>query len=156
MARSVTGNRGAFLDMIAASEGTSTVEGSDDGYNVEVGGTLFHDYSNHPHVVEHLKSGNHEILSSAAGRYQLLGRYFDTYKVQLGLLDFSPASQDAIAIQQVRECHSLDAVDKGNIPQAIQLCAHIWASLPGAGYGQRENKIQTLLADYQKAGGSLA
>ncbi|MNF05427.1 hypothetical protein D3C80_2051560 [compost metagenome] len=40
----------AFLDMLAWSEGTSTIKASDDGYNVLVGGKLFSDYSKHPKV----------------------------------------------------------------------------------------------------------
>lgn len=35
-------NMAAFLDTLAFSEGTSTVAGSDDGYNLNVGGELFH------------------------------------------------------------------------------------------------------------------
>ncbi|GEM_PF-1965096 len=38
----------AFLDMLAWSEGASTIKSSDDGYKVLVGGTLFSDYSKHP------------------------------------------------------------------------------------------------------------
>ena len=37
-----------FLDLIAFSEGTSTVKGSDDGYNVLYGGGLFQGYADHP------------------------------------------------------------------------------------------------------------
>ena len=32
----------------------------------------------------------------------------------------------------------------------------LWASLPGAGYGQHENSYDKLLAAYLKAGGELA
>jgi len=38
---------------------------------------------------------------------------------------------------------------------AIQKCNHIWASLPGAGYGQRENKLDDLLAVYKQEGGNV-
>lgn len=34
-------NMAAFLDMLGFSEWTTTVAGSDDGYNVNVGGKLF-------------------------------------------------------------------------------------------------------------------
>ena len=154
MAKSVDGNRGAFLDMLAYSEGTTKVEGSDDGYNVIVGGALFSDYSDHPRTLVVLNKAG--LKSTAAGRYQLLARYYDAYKEQLSLPDFSPASQDAIAIQQIRERKALLFVDNGNIELAIEKCATIWASLPGAGYGQRENSIGDLLAAYQQAGGTLA
>lgn len=39
----------ALLDMLAYSEGTSTVPG-DDGYNVNVGGQIFRGYVTHPRI----------------------------------------------------------------------------------------------------------
>lgn len=145
-------NLKAFLDMIAVSEGTVRY-GNQNGYNVVVGGGLFSDYSDHPRRLVQVRPG---LTSSAAGRYQLLSVYFDPYKKQLHLPDFSPASQDAIAIQQIRECRALPAIEAGNFDRAVALCAHIWASLPGAGYGQHENKIDALRVAYTKAGGVLA
>ncbi len=143
----------AFLDMLAKSEGTTAVHGSDDGYNVLVGGTLFHSYADHPRVLVPLP--HLHIESTAAGRYQLLERYFDVYKRQLHLPDFSPVSQDLIAIQQIRESGALLAIRAGMIAHAISLCAHIWASLPGNNYHQRENKMADLLDDYQAFGGVI-
>src|SRR5271155_5299338 len=105
----LTPNREAFLSTIAWSEGTSRVAGSDNGYNVLVGGTLFTSYADHPRVSVFLPKLN--IYSTAAGRYQLLERYFDSYKALLDLPDFSPASQDAIALQQIDECEVLPAID---------------------------------------------
>ncbi len=144
-------NLSAFLDMIAHSEGTAKL--GDDGYNVIVGGKIFKSYADHPRQIVLLKPG---LASTAAGRYQLLARYFDTYKKQLNLPGFDPVSQDAIAIQQIRECKALDAIEQGAFDLAVKLCAHIWASLPGAGYGQRENKIADLRSTYAEAGGVLA
>lgn len=155
MAVLFTGNLGAFLDMIAVSEiGPNLLASSDNGYNVIVGGMLFHDYSDHPRVlVPFPKFG---IKSTAAGRYQLLSRYYDAYKKTLNLPDFSPASQDMIAVQQIKEQGAYKAINAGMIPLAINLCANIWASLPGAGYGQHEQKEEYLIAQYQKSGGALA
>lgn len=148
-------NRRAFLDMISHSEGT--FGRGDNGYNVLVGGDLFFNYDDHPRrIVKLPRRGQEPIYSTAAGRYQLLARYFDFYKKKLNLTDFSPSSQDAIALQQIKECKALDDVDAGRIDQAIKKCARIWASLPGAGYGQPEKKIEFLLAAYTKAGGTLA
>jgi muramidase (phage lysozyme) len=145
-------NRKAFLDMIAKSEGT--FGRGEDGYNVLVGGCLFSSYADHPRKLIILNQAG--LKSTAAGRYQLLSRYFDAYKKQLKLTDFSPASQDAIALQQIKECKALADIDAGRINEAIKKCARIWASLPGAGYGQHEHKIEYLLAAYIKSGGSLA
>ena len=144
-------NRNAFLDMIAHSEGTADL--GENGYNVIVGGGLFHDYADHPRK---LVTINATLKSTAAGRYQLLARYFDYYKKLLNLPDFSPDSQDKIALQQIRECRALADIDAGQIEQAIYKCKGIWASLPGAGYGQHEQKIKFLLATYETAGGTIA
>lgn len=146
-------NRCAFLDMLAKSEGTSTVEGSDDGYNVLVGGTLFDGYDDHPNVLVRL---NDKLSSTAAGRYQILHRYWAIYKDQLELKDFSPESQDRVALQQIKERGALGAIDNGNFGDAVALCRNIWASLPGAGYGQRENSLTALEAAYVAAGGTTA
>jgi muramidase (phage lysozyme) len=148
----ISKNLKAFLDMIAWSEGTTRIEGNKDGYNVLVGGGLFTDMTNHPHQLIHV---NQRLDSTAAGRYQLLARYYDFYRKLLGLNDFSPASQDAIAIQQIKECRALKDVEAGRFNIAVNKCAHIWASLPGANYGQHENKLPKLQEMYLTYGGSL-
>lgn len=144
-------NLKAFLDMIAVSEGTKGK--GNDGYDVVVGGSLFSGYADHPRKLVDLPRLG--IKSTAAGRYQLLARYYDAYKKQLNLPDFSPASQDAIAIQQIKERKALNDIESGNITGAIAKVKNIWASLPGAGYGQHENSVDKLLAAYQAAGGSI-
>jgi len=144
-------NLKAFLNMIAVSEGTKSR--GNDGYNVLVGGGLFESYADHPRKKIEVRPG---LISTAAGRYQLLARYYDAYKAQLGLPDFSPASQDAIAIQQIKERGAIPDIEKGYISIAIDKCKNIWASLPGAGYGQHENNEQNLIAAYKKFGGTTA
>lgn len=144
-------NRQAFLDMISKSEGTFGK--GDNGYNVLVGGGLFTGYKDHPRRHIQVRLG---LWSTAAGRYQLLEKYYDHYRSTLNLPDFSPHSQDMIALQQIRECKALPNIDSGNIHAAIEKTAHIWASLPGAGYDQHENKYSTLMADYVASGGKLA
>lgn len=146
----ISRNLSAFLDMIAVSEGTAGK--GDDGYNVLVGGTLFRGYDTHPNHVVDLG----RIKSSAAGRYQILKRIWVHYQIALDIPDFSPESQDKIAIRLIKECGALDEIEAGKIIQAIKLCKSRWASLPGAGYGQRENKIGTLLAAFQDAKGEKA
>ncbi|EPC1743373.1 lysozyme, partial [Escherichia coli] len=39
--------------------------------------------------------------------------------------------------------------------QAIDRCSNIWASLPGAGYGQFEHKVDSLIAKFKEAGGTV-
>ncbi|WP_175857055.1 glycoside hydrolase family 104 protein [Burkholderia anthina] len=161
----------AFLDMLAASEIDAwTRRNSDDGYNVLVGshgpitktnGTrgsyvipaellTFASYAAHPNIL------NPKLNSTAAGRYQLLSRYFAPYAKLLNLRDFSPASQDLIAIQQIRERRALPLIAAGQIAAAIKACSNIWASLPGNDYGQHQNDIAMLVAAYKAAGGTVA
>ena len=144
-------NLQAFLDMIAVSEGTAGK--GDNGYNVIVGGSLFESYDDHPRKLVWLRPG---LASTAAGRYQLLSRYYDAYKKQLNLPNFSPISQDLIAVQQIKERGALQDIEKGYINVAIDKVKNIWASLPGAGYGQHENKVDKLITAYKDAGGTVA
>ena len=155
----ISPNLKAFLDMIAHSEiGEALLRKSDHGYNVIVGSTpakplLFFDYSDHPRKLVHLRPG---LASTAAGRYQLLARYYDAYAQSLKLKDFSPASQDAIVIQQIKERRALMNIESGYLSLAIKQVSNIWASLPDAGYGQHENSYLALENAYLSAGGSLA
>ncbi|WP_415916312.1 glycoside hydrolase family 104 protein [Xanthomonas arboricola] len=145
----------AFLDMLAWSEGTDNGRQAtnDHGYDVLVGGALFRGYADHPRVLVPLPKLR--ISSTAAGRYQLLRRYYDAYSKSLRLPDFSPLSQDKIALQQIRERKALPLIQAGKIREAIERVSNIWASLPGAGYGQHEHKLDNLLAAYTRAGGKL-
>ena len=59
---------------------------------------------------------------------------------------------DAVALQQIKERGALPMIDRGDIRQAIDRCSNIWASLPGAGYGQFEHKADSLIAKFKEAG----
>ena len=146
----INNQRKAFLDMLAWSEGTDNgrQKTRNHGYDVIVGGELFTDYSDHPRKLVTL---NPKLKSTGAGRYQLLSRWWDAYRKQLGLKDFSPKSQDAVALQQIKERGALPMIDRGDIRQAIDRCSNIWASLPGAGYGQFEHKADSLIAKLKRA-----
>lgn len=150
----MTPNQKAFLDAIAWSEiGPDMLAKSDNGYNVLVGNTLFDSYADHPRILVRLGPS---LFSTAAGRYQLLVRYYDAYTHMLRLTGFSPDVQDTIAIQQIRECRALPLIEAGDFDGAVNKCKHIWASLPGAGYGQRENTLSDVRMAYVNAGGKLA
>lgn len=145
----------AFLDMLAWSEGTDAPSQAtkNHGYDVVVGGTLFHDYTKHPNRLIALPRLG--ISSTAAGRYQLLYRYWVAYTKTLGLTGFSPIVQDRIALQQIKERRALPLLAKGDLAGAVDACKNIWASLPGAGYGQHEHKFEALKAAYLLAGGEI-
>ena len=55
-----------------------------------------------------------------------------------------------MALQQIMERGALPMIDRGDIRQAIDRCSSIWASLPGAGYGQFEHKADSLIANSKK------
>jgi len=155
----------AGLDVIARSEGTWNI-GDEQGYNVIVGSTkdkpnLFTDYRAHPnkliHVVQRKPDGSirWEGDSTAAGRYQILYRYAVAYMKSLKLPDFGKISQDRIALQLFRECGAYELLRAGKFYAAMTAAKSRWASLPGAGYGQHEQAIETLAAFYKAAGGVL-
>ena len=128
----INNQRKAFLDMLAWSEGTDNgrQKTRNHGYDVIVGGgELFTDYSDHPRKLVTL---NPKLKST--GRRTLPASFplVDAYRKQLGLKDFSPKSQDAVALQQIKERGALPMIDRGDIRQAIDRCSNIWASPPGA------------------------
>jgi muramidase (phage lysozyme) len=156
-------NVGAFLSMIRVGEGTANSH----GYFEKVGGTFFDDVSDHP---ANLGWRGYPLsdaqcrgagrgpgcVSTAAGAYQFIKPTWNSLKNKLGLTDFSPASQDAAAIEIIRQNGALAAVQSGDITTAISKCAGTWASFAGAGYGQREVALQSMLDNYTSAGGVLA
>jgi len=149
----------AFLDTIAISEIGATMLAdprTDDGYKVLVGSTpgnlrLFPDYSRHPHVLYRM------LDSTAAGRYQIIYPTFAGLSSELHLTDFSPVTQDRMAIQLTFERGALPSIMAGDIAHAIILCNPEWASLPGAGATlpdgtpQHTNQMASLLAAYESA-----
>lgn len=147
----------AFLDMLAVSEGTDDGRQptKDEGYDVLVGGGLFTGYDDHPRRLIALPRLG--ISSTAAGRYQLLSRYWDAYRKSLTLVGgFTPENQDRVAIQQIKERRAIPDIQAGRLDEAVAKVRNIWASLPGAGYGQHEQKIERLRDAYMRAGGTIA
>ena len=153
----------AILDTIAVTEGTSTHKlTKNDGYDVIVTGIdglleTFTDYSTHPFAAGRPgkifnKAGQR---STASGRYQNLVRDWEHYRAQLQLPDFSPASQDRWAIKLIKERKAVSDIENGKIESAIKKICNIWASLPGAGYGQYEFSMAKVIQIYQSKGGTV-
>lgn len=160
----ISDNLQAFLDALAWSEGTSTSPATKcSGYDVIVTGIdgkpeIFTDFSDHPFNKGRpsKKINSRGLTSNASGRYQFMLKDWEHYKAQLGLPDFGPDSQDKWAIQLIKERKALPDIEAGNIESAVNKCRNIWASLPGAGYGQREHSMEELIARYKAAGGTVA
>lgn len=152
-------NLKAFLDMIAFSElGAALLAESDDGYNVIVGSTpahpiLFSRYTDHPRRLMTMMIKGRTVQSTAAGRYQILARYFDAYKKQLGLPDFGHDSQDRIAVQLIGECRAMPLILAGRFDAAVAACSSRWASLPGNRDDQHQNGLAALHTAYLASGG---
>lgn len=144
----------AFLDMLAVSEGTDIPRqpSKNRGYDVIVGGQLFTDYRDHPRVLVALP--RYGIKSSAAGRYQFLRATWDDLAKRCGLTDFSPVSQDIACVALLKQCGAYNLVRLGKFDEAVHAARKIWASLPGAGYGQHEQQITKLRSAYLAAGGT--
>jgi muramidase (phage lysozyme) len=163
----LSANAIAFLYLLSASEGTARYPNP---YAVCFGGKyVIQDFSDHPAILGVWKG---ELLSdricrgaglkpgcrsTAAGAYQIIKPTWAVLKKQLGLPDFYPPSQDtAVWVGLIdRVCRATNAIEKGDIELAIYLCRKQWASLPGAGYGQHENKKERLIEAYRTAGGML-
>jgi lysozyme len=140
-------NLKAFLTMIQYAEGTY----GKNAYRTLYGGQLFGDYSWHPNIAV----TSSDITSTAAGAYQILYSTWTGVAGPLGLTDFTPLSQDRAAVELIRRRGALEDVLAGRFRTAIDKCRKEWASLPGAGYGQRERSMAYLSAIYQQAGGKM-
>ena len=142
----INNQRKAFLDMLAWSEGITDVR-KPEIMVVIVGGELFTDYSDHPRKLvtlnPKLKSTRRRTLPASFPLVGCLPR-------NAWLKDSE--SQDAVALQRIKERGALPMIDRGDIRQAIDRCSNIWASLPGAGYGQFEHKADSLIAKIQRSG----
>ena len=65
---------------------------------------------------------------------------------------FSPKSQDAVALQQIKERGALPMIDRGDIRQAIDRCSkYLGLSLPGAGCGQSSIRLTAWLQIQRRA-----
>src|SRR5262249_14850676 len=67
---------------------------------------------------------------SAAGRYQITADTFNTLSRQLGLSDFSPHSQDLMAVQYLINVGAINGAVAGDLDAVLPGAAHPWASLP--------------------------
>lgn len=95
-------------------------------------------------------------VSTAAGKYQITRTTWRKLKARLDLANFSPASQDAAAVELLRETGALDQIQAGRFDQAVSAARRIWASLPGSGYEQPERSLAWLRDQYTEAGGTFA
>ena len=136
--------------MLAWSEGTDNgrQKTRNHGYDVIVGGELFNTTpitSQTCHAKPKTQINRRRTLPAS---FPLVGCLPQAVWPER----LSPKSQDAVALQQIKERGALPMIDRGDIRQAIDRCSNIWASLPGAGYGQFEHKADSLTRKIQRSG----
>lgn len=119
-------NQQKFLAFLGKSEGAD--------YDTIVGGRQkITDFTTHPNVVG-IRTADGP--STAAGKYQITGTTYRTVAPSAGVSDFSPESQDKVALHLIAQKGAMDDVTSGNFQAAIGKLGGVWASLPSSKYGQ--------------------
>lgn len=95
-------------------------------------------------------------VSTAAGAYQIIRPTWLALKGKLGLPDFSPASQDAAAVQLLRDCGAFQRLAAGDLAGAVSRARRTWASLPGANYAGQGMRSMDQVADWYRGAGGYA
>lgn len=137
----------------------STAEGGD--YNLKYGGVKgkkndkwqFSDFSTHPGPGAGGKM-------TAAGMYQIIKKTWRYNGEKMGLTDFSPETQDLLAVEILRSLRVIDKIVEGDIDSALSKASEQWAALPqGPGlpnrYDQPYMVYDKFIAIYKAKGGSV-
>ncbi|MBC1218426.1 lysozyme [Nostoc sp. UCD121] len=137
----------AFLATIRWAEtGTSEVE----SYRMLVFNGTFNNFSTHPLKKQCAPINGKNICSTAAGAYQMLDKSWYDLQPKLNLKDFSPASQDKMAIEYIRRNNALSDVEAGNFDAAVCKVGRVWASLICNSYNQNPKSLAQLRIYYQQ------
>lgn len=146
-------NVSAFLKAIALAEGG--------GYDFKYGAVKgkrndpwrFSDFSTHP-------GPGFGGKTTAAGMYQITVDTWRQHGGSMGLTDFSPKTQDLMAVEILRSIGVIEMIKAGDVARALGPAAAKWAALPmGPGLGnhypaQPFIKYETFYQHYQSAGGT--
>lgn len=145
----------AFLSAIADAEGG--------GYDFKYGAVKgkkkdpwrFTDFSTHP-------GPGYGGVTTASGMYQITQNTWKDHGINaMGLNDFSPETQDLIAVDMLRRMDVIERIQAGDVPGAMPKAASRWAALPqGPGLTNKYPpqpyvSYEHFLTEYKKAGGSL-
>jgi muramidase (phage lysozyme) len=145
-------NVSAFLKAIAEAEGG--------GYDFKYGAVKgkrndpwrFSDFSTHP-------GPGFGGVTTAAGMYQITTATWRQHGSRMGLSDFSPKTQDLIAVELLRSINVIDKIKSGDVAAATGPTSRKWAAVPmGPGQGGRYTdqpfvKYEAFFASYQANGG---
>lgn len=137
----------AFLRVIRTGEGTA----DNGGYSRLFGGGQFSSFAWHPNIpVPYGKT-----FSTAAGAYQIVKNTWEWIAKELGLKDFSPASQDLAALGLLAYRGALDDVLAGNFDAALRKASKEWASLPYSTAGQPKISLAKAQQIFFNSGGTV-
>lgn len=147
-----------FLGMIRQFE-------SHGDYSILYGGGHFTDYSTHPDVRVPFVNRNKPLhadgtpndYSTAAGAYQITHPTWLLWSAVPGApTDFTPASQDYLAVVGLQLIGALQDIIDGNFYTALDTASGTWASLPGSTAQQNPKSVQTVQNAYLNFGGTIA
>lgn len=120
----------AWLDTLRETEGAD--------YNTMVGGKKFTDLSHYP--------------GKASGAYQITSETYRDVARETGTEDYSPLTQDILAIQNMADKGALEAVKKGDFNGALKGISKGWASIPGPpASGHETGYYNDAIHHYQRA-----
>lgn len=145
-------NVSAFIKAIAEAEGG--------GYDFKYGAVKgkrndpwrFKDFSTHP-------GPGFGGRTTAAGMYQITIDTWREHGGKMGLTDFSPKTQDLIAVEMLRSIGVIEKIKAGDVAGAMGKTAIKWAALPkGPGLGNQYPtqpfvKYEEFFSNYQSFGG---
>lgn len=143
----------AFIGAISQAEGGD--------YDLKYGGVKgkkkdpwkFSDFSTHPGV-------GADGVTTAAGMYQINKKTWKEMGDKMGLADFSPGTQDLLAVEILRTIGVVDKIKDGDIASALSAASNRWAALPqGPGkpgrYKQPFVSYEDFAGSYKKLGGTV-
>ncbi|GJJ05125.1 hypothetical protein RugamoR64_56630 [Duganella rhizosphaerae] len=147
-------NMQAFLKAIAEAEGG--------GYDFKYGAVRgkkndpwrLADYSTHP-------SPGVGGKTTAAGMYQENIETWREMGGNMGLSDFTPETQDLIAVEILRVIKVAESIKSGDINAALDKASHRWSALPQgkgkAGYYPKQPSVSfdKFESDYKRFGGTV-
>lgn len=137
----------AFLATIGWAEtGTSAKE----SYRKLVFNGSFNNFSTHPLIKQCAPINGKRICSTAAGAYQMLDKSWWDVQPKLKLPDFSPQSQDRMAVEYIRRNNAIADVESGNFTKAACKVGKIWASFPCNSYNQNPKTMEELNSYYRQ------
>jgi muramidase (phage lysozyme) len=151
MSPDAAANLAAFLALIRQVE-------SNDNYGALVGGGTFDDFSDHPAALgwPGIRRSDDGRLTTAAGAYQITRTTWSDVSQRLRLPDFTPASQDAAAVELIRRRGALPYVEAGKFDQALARLVNEWEAFKLIVAGAYPVTLAEARAIYAGAGGSLA